>query len=160
MPSCLVLDWAKFQGIYGEVLIGLAAYNFYLTEFRRWLQSLIMLTKNIAMQYLYVFSRFKSVISWSLHSSEWLLLSLSKVVQATSNQMSKRDPLRPCMDIINNMLTRMVWILRYHIKFHLEIETSHNNSLPQFLFFSAWRWFIIPTFWWQIRGTWHGLWYW
>lgn len=25
---------------------------------------------------------------------------------------------------------------QYHIKFHLEIETSHNNSLPQFLFFS------------------------
>ncbi|CAD6337208.1 unnamed protein product [Miscanthus lutarioriparius] len=30
------------------------------------------------------------------------------VVQATSNQMSKRDPLRPCMDIINNMLTQML----------------------------------------------------
>jgi len=40
--------------MYGEVLIGLVAYNFYLTEFQRWLQSLIMPTKNIAMQYLYV----------------------------------------------------------------------------------------------------------
>ncbi|CAN6164582.1 unnamed protein product [Urochloa humidicola] len=30
------------------------------------------------------------------------------VVQATSNQMSKRDPLRPCMDIIDNMLARML----------------------------------------------------
>ncbi|KAG2605468.1 hypothetical protein PVAP13_4NG072300 [Panicum virgatum] len=30
------------------------------------------------------------------------------VVQSTSNQMSKRDPLRPCMDIIDNMLTRML----------------------------------------------------
>ncbi|PWZ18864.1 LMBR1 domain-containing protein 2 A [Zea mays] len=30
------------------------------------------------------------------------------VVQATSNQMSKRDPLRPCMDMINNMLTQML----------------------------------------------------
>ncbi|OQU76066.1 LMBR1 domain-containing protein 2 homolog A isoform X2 [Sorghum bicolor] len=30
------------------------------------------------------------------------------VVQATSNQMSKRDPLRPCMDIINEILTQML----------------------------------------------------
>ncbi|XP_020395041.1 LMBR1 domain-containing protein 2 homolog isoform X2 [Zea mays] len=30
------------------------------------------------------------------------------VVQATSNQMSKRDPLRPCMDMINNTLTQML----------------------------------------------------
>ncbi|CAL5037549.1 unnamed protein product [Urochloa decumbens] len=30
------------------------------------------------------------------------------VVQATSNQMSKRDPLRPCMDIIDNMLAGML----------------------------------------------------
>ncbi|KAG2481804.1 hypothetical protein PVAP13_J222101 [Panicum virgatum] len=30
------------------------------------------------------------------------------VVQSTSNQMSKRDPLRPCMDIIDNMLARML----------------------------------------------------
>lgn len=49
--------------------------------------------------------------------------------------MSKRDPLRPCMDIINNMLTQMVWILRYHVKFHLEIGISLNNSLPHIFFF-------------------------
>ncbi|WVZ81943.1 hypothetical protein U9M48_029266 [Paspalum notatum var. saurae] len=30
------------------------------------------------------------------------------VVQSTSNQMSKRDPLRPFMDIIDNMLARML----------------------------------------------------
>ncbi|XP_062233315.1 uncharacterized protein LOC133930642 isoform X2 [Phragmites australis] len=30
------------------------------------------------------------------------------VVEATSNQMSKRDPLRPCMDIIDSMLARML----------------------------------------------------
>ncbi|KAJ1258638.1 hypothetical protein BS78_10G090800 [Paspalum vaginatum] len=30
------------------------------------------------------------------------------VVQSTSNQMSKRDPLRPCMDIIDDMLARML----------------------------------------------------
>ncbi|XP_030528298.1 LMBR1 domain-containing protein 2 homolog A [Rhodamnia argentea] len=29
------------------------------------------------------------------------------VAQATSNQMSKRDPLRPCMDVIDDMLTQM-----------------------------------------------------
>ncbi|XVF15251.1 hypothetical protein REPUB_Repub09cG0134800 [Reevesia pubescens] len=29
------------------------------------------------------------------------------VAQATSNQMSKRDPLRPCMDVIDNMLAQM-----------------------------------------------------
>ncbi|XP_068637914.1 uncharacterized protein [Aristolochia californica] len=29
------------------------------------------------------------------------------VAQATSNQMSKRDPLRPCMDVIDDMLHRM-----------------------------------------------------
>jgi hypothetical protein len=48
--------------------------------------------------------------------------------------MSKRDPLRPCMDMINNMLTQMVWILRYHIKFHLEIDISLNNSLLHIFF--------------------------
>ncbi|KAK3131966.1 hypothetical protein QOZ80_6AG0513960 [Eleusine coracana subsp. coracana] len=30
------------------------------------------------------------------------------VVQATSSQMSKRDPLRPCMDTIDNMLAQML----------------------------------------------------
>lgn len=30
------------------------------------------------------------------------------VVQATSNQMSKRDPVRPYMDIIDNMLAQML----------------------------------------------------
>uniref|UniRef100_A0A0D6QV51 LMBR1-like membrane protein n=1 Tax=Araucaria cunninghamii TaxID=56994 RepID=A0A0D6QV51_ARACU len=29
------------------------------------------------------------------------------IAQATSNQMSKRDPLRPCMDVIDNMLAQM-----------------------------------------------------
>ncbi|XP_057869998.2 uncharacterized protein LOC131076713 [Cryptomeria japonica] len=29
------------------------------------------------------------------------------IAQATSNQMSKRDPLRPCMDVIDNMLVQM-----------------------------------------------------
>ncbi|KAM0911324.1 hypothetical protein ACQ4PT_013551 [Festuca glaucescens] len=37
-----------------------------------------------------------------------LFLSLSKVVQATSKQMSKRDPVRPYMDIIDNMLAQML----------------------------------------------------
>ena len=31
-----------------------------------------------------------------------------QVAQATSNQMSKRDILRPYMDIIDNMLSQMV----------------------------------------------------
>ncbi|KAL5207013.1 hypothetical protein ABZP36_031448 [Zizania latifolia] len=31
------------------------------------------------------------------------------VAQATSNQMSKRDPLRPYMDIIDKMLAQMLW---------------------------------------------------
>lgn len=29
----------------------------------------------------------------------------------------------------------MVWILRYHVKFHLEIGISLNNSLPHIFFF-------------------------
>ncbi|KAA3461737.1 LMBR1-like membrane protein isoform 2 [Gossypium australe] len=36
----------------------------------------------------------------------WMLI---KVAQATSNQMSKRDPLRPYMDVIDNMLTQMYY---------------------------------------------------
>lgn len=34
-----------------------------------------------------------------------------QVAQATSNQMSKRDPLRPYMDVIDNMLAQMVFSL-------------------------------------------------
>lgn len=36
---------------------------------------------------------------------------LYQVAQATSNQMSKRDPLRPYMDVIDNMLAQMVFSL-------------------------------------------------
>jgi hypothetical protein len=38
------------------------------------------------------------------------------VVQATSKQMTKREPLRPFMDIIDDMLAQMVWMLRYNLK--------------------------------------------
>lgn len=39
----------------------------------------------------------------------YLIDDLSEqVAQATSNQMSKRDPLRPYMNVIDNMLTQMV----------------------------------------------------
>lgn len=39
-----------------------------------------------------------------------------QVAQATSNQMSKRDPLRPYMDVIDDMLTQMVSIIHSLIK--------------------------------------------
>ncbi|MBA0688515.1 hypothetical protein Goari_006295, partial [Gossypium aridum] len=38
-------------------------------------------------------------------NADWTIWQ--KVAQATSNQMSKRDPLRPYMDVIDNMLAQM-----------------------------------------------------
>lgn len=143
VPFFLVLAWAKFQEIYGKMLIGLAAKKFYLTELQRWLWNLIMLTKNIAMQSLYVLFwilkqsfhdhciLLKAMINWSLHSAKTakgLFLSFSKVVQATSNQMSKRDPVRPCMDVIDNMLAQMVWMLRYHLELTFKYCDYSYNS--------------------------------
>jgi hypothetical protein len=38
------------------------------------------------------------------------------------------------MDIIDNMLAQMVWILRYHIEFSSNTEIGHNHSFPHVLF--------------------------
>ncbi|GJN00305.1 hypothetical protein PR202_ga17727 [Eleusine coracana subsp. coracana] len=63
-----------------------------------------------------------------------IIFHLSKVVQATSSQMSKRDPLRPCMDTIDNMLAQMVWMHSYHFNEYmtyvmeaLELEDTIRN---------------------------------
>jgi hypothetical protein len=53
-----------------------------------------------------IFHKFLSNNMQFLHVSE---VSVNfQVAQATSNQMSKRDILRPYMDIIDNMLSQMV----------------------------------------------------
>lgn len=62
------------------------------------------------------FPHCQNIISVSYHCAKGLFLSLLKVVQATSKQMTKREPLRPFMDIIDDMLAQMVWMLRYNLK--------------------------------------------
>lgn len=53
-----------------------------------------------------IFHKFLSNNMQFLHVSE--VAVNFQVAQATSNQMSKRDILRPYMDIIDNMLSQMV----------------------------------------------------
>ena len=57
-----------------------------------------------------VVSIFYKFLSYNLHAYCVLLkcYSFFQVAQATSNQMSKRDLLKPYMDIIDNMVAQMV----------------------------------------------------
>lgn len=55
---------------------------------------------------------------------------LLQVAQATSNQISKRDPLRPYMDVIDDFLTQMVNSLILFV----ELDFLCNNMYINFNF--------------------------
>jgi len=43
---------------------------------------------------------------------------LWQIAQATSNQMARHDSLRPCMDVIDEIMTEMVCMLRSYNNFY------------------------------------------
>lgn len=52
-----------------------------------------------------------------------------QVAQATSKQMSKRDPLRPYMDVIDDMLAQMVLTIEYLSLPHLIKDLNTESVL-------------------------------